>query len=522
MLTESGPAIPLKVGAGEVVLAIDVGTSSTRVALLIGTDLAAVAERDQHTDRPRPGWAEQDPTSWWANVCAAAQQLANARPDLMRQVASVGIVGQTPTLVLVDRDLRPTGPAVIWQDQRASAQAAWLRGHLDADDVAGRLGMALPMDATYPAARLRWFAENRPDQLARTATILQPKDYIVALLTGIVGSDAWCSKGLVHVIDGSTDAEYLAMIGIDASQVPTCREPWEAPGRVSAAAAARTGIPAGVPVTVGWSDALAGMLATGVFAEPGQGFVLAGTSDIVGVTTPDPLPASHGLLVVPPRLAAGTGVVYGPTQSGGQSLTWLTSSVLGRPVDTVADTLPTSAARRLEAPIFLPYLQGERAPLWDATARGVLLGLTASHTDADLLYAVMEGVAFSNRHVLEVASDVAGVDALRCRLGGRPSRMNAWNRIRCDVLGMPIEIAAVDETSLVGAGMLARIHSGMDADLGDAGRRARTTDVARVEPDLAQHAGLDERYAAFRSTYLALVPVLTERAATSRNAAPDG
>ncbi len=505
----------LREGAEEVVLAIDVGTSSTRVALVVGTDLVLVAERQQRTDRPRPGWAEQDPASWWANVCSAGQELAQARPDLMRQVAGVGIVGQTPTLVLVDRELRPTVPAIIWQDQRASAQAAWLHKHLDPQELTDRLGMTLPMDATYPAARLRWLAEHRPEQLTRTAIILQPKDYVVAQLTGAVGSDAWCSKGLVNVLDGRTDAEYLAMCGIDASQVPTCGEPWEASGRVTAEAAVRTGIPAGVPVTIGWSDALAGMLAAGVFAEAPQGFVLTGTSDIVGVTTPDDVPEGHGLLVVPSHLAAGTGVVYGPTQSGGQSLTWLANSVLRRPVDDVADTLPASPDRRLDAPIFLPYLQGERAPLWDASARGVLLGLTAAHTDADLLYAVLEGVAFSNRHVLEVATDAAGVIAPICILGGRPSQMDRWNRIRCDVLGLPVEVAAVDETSLVGAGILARIQTGMDADLRSAGRGARRNDPIVLQPDPIHHAALLERYRTFRAAYHALVPVLAQRTASA-------
>lgn len=499
------------IGADEVVLAIDVGTSSTRVALIVDKVIVAVAEQEQRTDRPHPGWAEQDPTAWWNNVCAVSRRVADERPDLMRRVASVGIVGQTPTLVLLDQELQPTGPAILWQDQRATEQAAWLIEHLDAQDLAEQLGIALPMDATYPAARLRWLAENRPEQLARTAIILQPKDYIVALLTGSVGSDAWCSKGLANVLDGTTDDQYLAMCGIDASKVPTCDLPWHAAGIVTTEAARSTGIPAGTAVTVGWSDALAGMLATGVFTASSQAFVLAGTSDIAGVTTCEPVTTGTGLLVVPPHLAAGTGVVYGPTQSGGQSLSWFLTGVLGRPVETIADAVPPSAARRLRAPIFLPYLQGERAPLWDATARGVLVGLTASHTDEDLVYAVMEGVAFSNRHVLEVATHAAGTSPSLCRLGGRPSRLESWNRIRCDVLGIPIEVSAAEETSLLGAGILARIQSGMDSDLQAVDQHPRAPGTTALQPDLDHHAALLGRYHRFRATYEALVPVLAER-----------
>lgn len=487
----------------DVVLALDIGTSAVKGGLLVDGDLQAIASRHHETQRPRSGWVEQDPTDWWNGTIAVVRELVRDHPELVARTAAIGIVGQTPTQVLIDAALRPTGPAIVWQDQRAHAEAAWLRAEVGTRRLASWLGMGLPIDATYPPARLLWMKHHRPEQLSAAVACIQPKDYVVAHLTSVIAADAWCSKGLVQVDTGRADPDYLQMLGLDPDLVPPCHAPWDVAGTLTAGAAQATGLSAGLPVTVGWSDALAAMTASGAFADVGTGFVLSGTSDIVGVTASTTPADVRDLLVVPGSLTGGPSIVYGPTQSGGQSLDWLATSVLHTEVSAELIRQPRSS----QAPLFLPYLQGERAPLWDPQARGAFLGLSSQHTAADLVFAVLEGVAFSNRHVQERAAAATGVTVQQSSLGGRPAQLTDWNQIRCDVLNHRLTVTHGEELSLVGAALLAQISQGVYPSIVEASRRHRSTPERVFEPEPSARDRHAVRYEAFRDASTALRPI---------------
>jgi xylulokinase len=381
-------------------LGLDIGTSSTK-ALLVD-DRGAVLGRG-HAAYPTTagpgGRAEQSPDDYLAAVRQAVAGCGAAGQPL----AGIGLAGQTPTLVLVDEDARPVRAALTWQDVRAAGEAAELAEALGPSE---RLfGTELPWAPTYIPAKLLWLARNEPETVARTRWALQPKDLVGLQLTGSPLSDPWSSKGLVDVLDGLPAAEALARTGWPASVAPPCAPAWTARGQVTADAARSFGLAVGTPVSVGWSDAVAAMLAAGAFAGE-IGFVLAGTSSIAGVTTRDGSAGDARLLSIPTSCAP-LRVVYGPTTSGGSSVEWI-AGVLGVDVEQALALAGEPPPAGEEPPSFVPYLAGERAPIWRSDVAGALLGLSARHGRAALARAVVDGVCLSERHVLSVAEQAVG------------------------------------------------------------------------------------------------------------------
>jgi xylulokinase len=338
---------------------------------------------------------------------------------------------------LADPHREAVEPVLSWQDTRAADEARELADRCGAPDDA--VGTHLPWGPSYLPAKLLWIARHRPAGLHRTRWLLQPKDYLAYLLTGEAATDLWSSKGLCRVDDGTAVAEVFAAAGVDPKLLPPRRDPWQAMGVVDAEGADRTGLRIGTPVAVGWSDALAGMLALGVFQQP-RAFVLTGTSDIAGIShrgidgpcdaagAADNAAANTGEAVLHiPATCAPLPVRYGPTQASGASLVWL-AHILGREPNDVAQM---SGHAQLEAvPRFLPYLDGERAPIWRPEARGILQGLSLATGSAELARAVMRGVALSGRHVIETAMRGDGLP--KVHLGGAAAATPEWVQVRLE------------------------------------------------------------------------------------------
>jgi xylulokinase len=428
-------------------LGLDIGTSSTK-ALLV-SDEGEVLGRG-HAPYPTSfaagGHAEQQPEDYLEAVRAAIAECgADAHP-----LDGIGIVGQTPTLVLVDEDGGSVRPALTWQDTRASAEADELARELGPSE---RLfGTDLPWAPTYPPAKLLWLARNEPEVVAATRWALQPKDLVGLHLTGSPLSDPWSSKGLCNVLDGLPAREALAHVGWSERVVPPCAPAWLPRGVVSARAAGRFALAEGTPVSVGWSDALGGMLAAGAFAEE-SGFVLAGTSSIVGVSTRDER-ALAGTLLAIPTSCVPLRVVYGPTTSGGSSLEWI-AGILGCDVEGVLALAEQDADPAGELPVFVPYLAGERAPIWRSDVGGAFLGLSARHGRAELARAVVLGVCSSERHVLSIAEQAVGREAATVHVAGRGVSGPVWRDARRAVLGRSLLLLDESDSSALGAAMLA-------------------------------------------------------------------
>jgi xylulokinase len=425
-------------------LGLDFGTSSVKALLVRGDgSVAGRASAAYPTSYAPGGVAEQE----GADYLRAARQAIAACGAHEMPLRGIGLAGQTPTLVPVDGKGEPVRPALTWQDHRADDEARALEGEFG--DPLPLFGSRLPWTAAYAPAKLLWLSRHEPETVARTRFVLQPKDYVGLRLTDSPLSDPWSSKGLCHVLTSEAATGVLERVGFDPGVAPPLAPAWERRGAVTSEAAAAFGLPEGAPVSVGWSDAVAAMLAVGAFELP-SAFVLSGTSSIVGVTSSRALPA-HPRLLELPAACAPLAVHYGPTESSGASIDWLARLLRCEPAEVL--TLAASAEPS-RSPVFVPYLSGERAPVWRTDIRAVVLGLGSEHGAAELARAVVDGVCLSEADVLAVAEEHTGSAPTAVAVAGRGADAAPWLDARLAALGRPLHLLTEPDASALGAAML--------------------------------------------------------------------
>ncbi len=467
-------------------LGLDFGTSSVK-ALLVGPTGAvrARASSSYPSQVGLHGEVEQDPSAY----LDAARRTIAACGTAEVELSGIGLAGQTPTLVLVGADGEAVRPALTWQDHRAESEARLLEDELGPAEPL--FGTSLPWAAAYAPAKLLWLAENEPRSVARTRWVLQPKDFVGLNLTGSALSDPWSSKGLCNVRTHRAVEEVLARVGWKTGVAPPLAQAWEVRGAVTKGAAGRFGLPEGTPVAVGWSDALAAMLAVGAFDQP-TAFTLSGTSSIVGISTRDEPSRSPRLLEIP-ATCAPFGVVYGPTESAGASVEWL-ARLLRAEVPEVLE-LAATAAPDDQPPVFVPYLAGERAPIWRTDVRGALLGISAGVGAAELARAVVMGVCLSEQHVLSAAEQHLGWTAGEIAVAGRGASESPWLEARLAATGRRLRLLDEPDASALGAAMLGAAAAN-GGDLTAA--RALRGELREVVPPQADGASADRRLETYR------------------------
>lgn len=485
-------------GRLQALLGIDLGTSEAKAAL-VGTDgrLLGLGRAGYPTDMGTDGRAEQDPRDWWSALGAAVagalreasgagqpranpagssppSSLPSPRPSPSPggwtvEVAGLCVVGQGPTLVVVDADGMPVRPALTWQDRRAGA---------------GGYGL-LP--------RMAWLAREDPDGTARARWLMASWDAAGLWLSGEAASSMQAHERPPSPTD-------LAAAGVPERLVPPARPFGTRLGSLRPGPAAALGLPAGIPVIAGVNDGTASMLGAGL-RSPGDAVDTGGTSGGIGIYADRPVHLP-GVFLAPAPLPARW-VVGGAMAALGSSVDWLRTAILGG--RWTADELFEAAAGVAPGSgglVFLPYLAGERAPVFDEEARGAFFGLTLAHDAAHLARAVLEATAFAMRHVAEPIV-AAGAPLTELRVAGRPVPGDTWARIKADVLGVPAAIPTVGETAVVGAAVLAAVGVGVAPDL--EGAVGSMTGVARrLEPDPAAHARYSEAFGVYRSLYPAL------------------
>jgi xylulokinase len=431
-------------------LGLDFGTSSAKAIVVDDSGRALARARTRYAlMRGQSGEFEQDARAY----VAALRRLARALPELGR-ITGVGIVGQNPTLVFLDASLRPVRPAMTWQDMRAAAEADELAARLG--DPVAHFGTSLAWAPTNAPAKLLWLSRHEPHTRDQTRWIVQPKDFVGIILTGEVASDPWISKGLCNVETQRPPAKVFEIAGWSTDVVPPLAPAWTIRGRVSKSAAQTFGIPAGVPVAIGWSDALAPLLAAGAFTEP-SAFVSTGTSDVAGVSANE-VPRDARPLYSVPATCAPIAAVYGPTQAAGGSVDWVarTLGVSARRIYEMA-----AAARTTHLPAFVPYVAGERAPVWRSDVRAAFMGLDIHHGPPELARAAVLGAACSDRHVLEAAEAIVGRADGPVLVAGASGTSEHAHAIRASVIGRPLRVLAEPEASALAGAMLGASAAGM-------------------------------------------------------------
>lgn len=463
----------------ETILGIDVGTTSVKAAIL-GVDGSShrVFGATYPTSRPQVSRVEQDPQAWLAQIDAALADFA--AQGLIGGVRAIGLTSQVNTHVFLDADARPLMPAITWADTRAAAEAAELDARVTVAQKMAWWGAPMPIDASHALARMLWVARHRPEVWARTRWVVLPKDYCLHHLTGTIATDPLSNIGLTNRT--GYIPEVLALVPGAAERMAPLVAPQAVMGQ------GRSGGPlAGLPVATGTMDGWCALYGAGGSAE-GAGVHVSGTSEVLGIaaTAVHPTP---GVIVFDDL--AGLRLHAGPTQAGGAALAWFCTWAGISP--EAASDLVRAHPRAALTPLFLPHLQGERAPLWDPSLRGVFLGMDQDSGLPDLARSVMEGVALSARHVLGALESSSGHSPALLTCGGGGFRSDVWLQIKADVLGRPLARLSVNEPGLVGTAALAALGAGLAPDL----RSAQQT-LARfeppVDPDPAKRALYDDLF----------------------------
>src|SRR5437660_1335940 len=447
-------------------LGIDVGTGGTR-ALVIderGRVIVSATEEHQPVVSPQIGWAEQDPSDWW-RACGVAVRKAQAQGNLRGdQIACVGLSGQMHGAVLLDEQQRVVRPALIWCDVRTEKQSR---------DLTAQIGAARliqltcnPAHTNFTLTKCLWVRENEPANWRRVRSLMLPKDYVRFELTGERATDVADASGtlLLDVAHRRWSKEILGLVEMDESLLPTLYESPEICGRISAAGAAATGLRSGTPVVAGAGDQAAGAIGIGV-VSPGTVSATIGTSGVVLAATDAPALDPGGRLHTFCHAVPGRWMVMGVTQAAGLSLRWFRDQFLAATngsSDAGSDSYEMLTAEAAKAPpgsdglLWAPYLMGERTPYLDPTARGMLVGLTASHTRAHVIRAILEGVAFSLRDTFTIFHDIE-VPVKTIRLGGGGAKSALWRQIQADIYGRQVEIVEAEEGAAYGAAILAGV-----------------------------------------------------------------
>ncbi|MCC7361566.1 MAG: hypothetical protein IT317_18920 [Anaerolineales bacterium] len=491
---------------------VDLGTSSLKAGLYSPNGERLALQRVPYPlHAPQPGWAEQDPADWWAAAVQALRVVAAAAEGAGGAIAALGLAGQCPGHVLLGRESEALGRAIIWRDQRATAEAAWLGEHISGEDAARWTGLNQLAQATLPPARLLWLKAHRADDWAATQVVLQPKDYLAFKLTGAVLTDINSAYALAHPSPPHYAADYLAALGIAPGSLPPLSPAHGVAGRVTPEAARATGLPAGLPVIIGTIDAFCDLLGSGA-VEPGLAVDVAGTSEMIGLAVGA---ATAGEGVFAASLDGRLNFLCGPTQAGGDALRWLAQGFFpelnwatGHPaLEQAAASCPPGSAGLL----FLPYLDGERAPIWDPQARAAFIGLTLAHGRAHCARAVYEGVAFAARHVLERCETTSGQPARQVHVCGGGARSEFWNQLKADVFNRPV-VAADIEAACLGAAALAAAGIGLQPTTAAAARKlAAARQTYRPRPEAA--TVYEQAFGLYRELYPALRPAYGRLAA---------
>jgi xylulokinase len=472
---------------GSLLLGLDVGTTSVKAALFDAATGAARRHYSQTypTTRPAPGFVEQNPSDWTSRVFAAVDALVAGLPE--GAIAGVGLCSQVNTHVFVDDEGEALLPAIVWQDGRCAEDAARLDRLVANEDRLKWWGAPLPIDASHVLSRMAFVARAHPDVWLRTRWVMAPKDYCILKLTGESVTDPMSAFGVVDQVLAYIP-ELIALVPGAAERLPPLSAPTSRVGRV------RNGLPgAGLPMAAAAMDAWAGMLGAGA-VEDGEAAYLSGTSEVGAIASHMRIP-TPGVIAFPD--CEGIMLHAGPTQSGGASIAWL-ANLLGRSFDDISALAAQSDPAR--APIFLPHLQGERAPLWDIQARGSFSGRDASMGPAELSRAVLEGIAYSVRLLFGALETSSGCKTVRLHHAGGGARSDAWCQIRADVLNRVIERKVGLDSGVLGAAMLAGVGAGAFSTIGEAAKSLVRRDRI-FEPTASRTARYDEGFGRYLDLY---------------------
>ena len=487
-------------------IGIDLGTSAMKLLLMDEAGaIANVVTKEYPLEFPQPGWSQQNPEDWH-------KALLEGVPELLEgvdasQVAGIGSGGQMHGLVVLDDKDQVIRPAILWNDGRTAAQVDYLNGVIGKEKLSELTANIAFAGFTVP--KILWMKENEPELFARISKIMLPKDYINYILTGVHACDYSDASGilLLDVKNKCWSKEMLEICGVTEAQMPKLFESFDCIGTVKPEVASKLGLPEGVKVAAGAGDNAAAAVGTGIVGEGGCNISL-GTSGTVFISSKsfgvDPNNALHAF-----AHADGGYHLMGCMLSAASCNKWLMDEILK--TDDYAGEQAVISEEKLgrNNVFFLPYLMGERSPINDTDARGTLIGMSMDTTRADIVLAVLEGVAFAIRDSVEVARSL-GIEINASKICGGGAKSPLWKKIMANVLGVRLESPACEQGPGMGGAMLAMVACGTYESV-QAACDAIVSTASVLEPEAELTARYEAQYQKFKAIYPAvksLFPVI--------------
>lgn len=498
----------------EYLIGIDLGTSGTKTVLFDRSgSVIASATVEYPLYQEHNGWAEQEPIDWWNAAVDTIKAVLSESNISPKEIKGIGISGQMHGLVMLNSDGEVLRRSIIWCDQRTAAEC---------EEITAKVGASRLIEITanpamtgFTASKILWVRKHEPEIYAKCAHILLPKDYIRYKLTGVFATEVSDASGmqLLDVPNRCWSSEILNKLEIDPKLLGTVYESPEITGYISETAAQLTGLATGTPVVGGAGDNAAAAVGTGVVSD-GKAFTTIGTSGVVFAHTDkitiDPKGRVHTFCCAVP----GAWHVMGVTQAAGLSLKWFRDNFCASEIETArgmgvdpyflmdkqAERSPIGC-RKL---IYLPYLMGERTPHADPDCRGVFFGLSAIHTKYDMLRAVMEGVAYSQRDSFEIlrSMGVCTTEMMACGGGGSSA---LWRQMLADVYNCPVSTVKSKEGPALGVAILAGVGAGLYASVQEA-----CAEMIHTNPPQVPIAENVPKYEKVYRVYASLYPALRE------------
>ncbi len=490
-------------------LGIDVGTSGVKASIfdIEGRLLGMGRSASYDFDAPKPTWAQMDPAIWWAGVKTALAAACENAGVAAGDIGSVGVSVIFPAIIAMDGGGEALYPAIMYNDQRSIAQVAEIEKILPRDDYERTIGNVL-VPGTCAVTSILWLRDEQPEVYKAAKTFGFVNTYITHKLTGELYTDpgiVGCS-GLIDIDNPwKWSEEICGKLSVPIEKLPGIKGASEQVGVVGESAASETGLKAGTPVACGSGDSISAAVGAGAVSE-GTIVYVAGSTDCV--TLPMRKPATDKRWINCGYIPKGMWFGIGSSTSTGVSIEWFQREIVGTTGQRAAGSrleiteLAEACEPGASGLIYLPYLQGERTPVWDPQARGMFVGLTASTTRSDLARAVLEGTAFALRHIIESLDAVLDGPIKEIRAVGGGTKNSLWNQIKADVLRQPLDVLEFQESSTLGAALLGGIAGGVFGSFEEAGGVARShSGVRRVDPNLENGKKYDEIFELYKKLY---------------------
>ncbi|MCR5627762.1 MAG: FGGY-family carbohydrate kinase [Lachnospiraceae bacterium] len=481
----------------KLLLGIDIGTSACKVAAF-DTDGTVVyqANAPYKVYYPSSGWAEQDADEWWEAIAGAVKEVISNGKINAEDIAGIGVDGQSWSAIPVDKDIKPLDRTPIWMDTRARDICERVKTEVGEDNIFNIAGNDfLP---SYSTPKMLWFKEEKPEIYKNTYKFLQSNSYIVYKLTGELSQDRIQGYGL-HLVNMNTldyDDMMAETLVLSIVQVPELFNCDETVGTVTKEAAEKTGLKAGTPVVAGGLDAASGTLGAGVY-KTGDTQEQGGQAGGMSICTDSAL--AHKKLILSAHVVPGKYLLQGGSVGGGGTLKWFKQEFGGESSFDELTALAEKVPAGSDGVIFLPYMSGERSPIWDPDAKGVYYGLSFDKTKGHMIRATLEGVAYSLEHNLRTAYET-GIEVGRMNAMGGAANSRLWTQIKADVTGKTIQVPASDTASTLGAALLAGVGCGIYKDYDEAVNS--TIKITRVqEPDMKAHELYKKRMELYLELY---------------------